>query len=416
MQKKILSLISLSVVLLIGTAHADIVGSTVNSPSNNGNTALNSGNTLNSGNAYNSGNTSLWGSSLGNTTAVGGSSIGNTSYTGTGNGNTGSTVAVNSNNNNTTTANNSINNGGQGGQGGTGGTGGTGGQGGNGYGGQGGAGGSSNQTQQQQQQQQSSQANQQNLTSSPAQSITQNFEAGRVLPTAQPTFAQGRDLQLYTQQGGTSNVAGAKAQLMLRFTPREREVVVENDVKMIFVASSYLKDFRCKGKQTKGNRIDVWHGLPATDILATATLLPNKRGDNVDVNSLLFSLQRYLDCHYDGLVAVTTSELLASTYGNKSAGSAFGLSPTAVFAATSNWVLNGAGAGGMNNAATTPEGFVGLTCFIISMDKAVEPPVIVAPPAAVSNNVTPKPPVTHIKRTAGRKPLEMRKPWGIIYK
>ena len=416
MQKKTLSLIFLSVVLSIGTAHASIVGSTVNSPSNSGNTALNSGNTLNSGNAINSGNTldsgntSIWGSAVGNTTALGGSSIGNTSNSGAGNGNTGSTVNVNSNNTLATTSNNTTNVGGQGGQGGAGG------QGGNGYGGQGGAGGSSNQTQQQQQQQQSSQANQQNLTSSPAQSITQNFEAGRVLPTAQPTFAQGRDLQLYTQQGGTSNVAGAKAQLMLRFTPREREVVVENDVKMIFVASSYLKDFRCKGKQTKGNRIDVWHGLPATDILATATLLPNKRGDNVDVNSLLFSLQRYLDCHYDGLVAVTTSELLASTYGNKSAGSAFGLSPTAVFAATSNWVLNGAGAGGMNNAATTPEGFVGLTCFIISMDKAVEPPVIVAPPAAVSNNVTPKPPVTHIKRTAGRKPLEMRKPWGIIYK
>ena len=275
-----------------------------------------------------------------------------------------------------------------------------------GAGGAGGAGGTASSTssigditnkQSQSQDQTQTQANKQQANSSAtnggqnsSQSITQNFEASRVLPITSSTFAQSRDVQLYGQQGGTSNIIGASTQLKNGFLRKNREVVTGDDVRLVIVTSLDIDKYKYDNKQVLGNTVEVWKTLPnSSDIIGTVTLSPSKRGDSVDANTLIYALQKYLDKHYDGLKAVTVTELLSSTYGNNSGGSAWGLSPSLASAFTTNLVANLAGAGTINNANITPEGFVGLSVFIVSK-YSIEPqiPVQVEAPKPSNKQVT----------------------------
>ncbi len=248
------------------------------------------------------------------------------------------------------------------------------------------------QTNTQGQKQQQQQANVQDANTNAAannagqnssQSITQNFQASRVLPNLPGlAYAQQRDVQLYGQQGGTANIAGMNLQAKLRFRPAKREVIVSDDVRIIFVSSPALEKYKYSKKQEKGNRIDFWQYIPADrDVLASATVSPAKSGENVDLNSELFALQNYLDANYDGLIAVSTNELLATTYGNKSKGSSGAISPSAALAATTNLVFGGGASGGSNNAEIWAEGRIGATFFIVDLSSLAPPVTLAAPPA-----------------------------------
>ena len=63
--------------------------------------------------------------------------------------------------------------------------------------------------------------------------------------------------------------------------PAKREVIVSDDVRIIFVSSPALEKYKYSKKQEKGNRIDFWQYIPADrDVLASATVSPAKSGEN----------------------------------------------------------------------------------------------------------------------------------------
>lgn len=217
--------------------------------------------------------------------------------------------------------------------------------------------------------------------------VNQNFEASKI-PLSLPNTAQSyqRDLQLYGQQGGTPNVGASLVQLNYRFTPKNRvkSVGESGDTKLVIVTSSDIDSHIKTEKSIKENFI-LTSQVPVSYVIGSITVYPKDDGNVVDVNTLIYDVQKYLDGNYEGIYAVTREDLLTSTYGLKSNGNGYSINPSGV-TDPGRFILGLAGAVGGNKANTRPVGYVGLTLFLT--DKIdVAPPVIAVPQAPVAKKL-----------------------------